>query len=252
MGPADRSTAGRRRSLFGQGVHQTLGFLPCRFGRAERFFGALARLPLLIELVLPGRSGLLCCLYLGPRIIKLLAPTMSLGAKLSRYISFAAQSFNGLILCQFSVADFCLQVVHEGLHVCQRSFGFLPSGGFSGKSTFSALQATVTGLDGCRCSTMDRQIMTLIAAYNGHRDIAILDETPAMQPTTKTIAAAMRGFTTFRISSVPMPFAHQAKGLSHLRFGLINGPVIAVRSRIRSAGWLLGLGLAAKIFEAKL
>jgi hypothetical protein len=68
---------------------------------------------------------------------------------------------------------------------------------------------------------MGRHIVPLLAAKHCDWYIAVLDESATVQPAIESIADAMRLLRAFRIGSMPLPFAQQAKSLSHLRFSFI-------------------------------
>jgi hypothetical protein len=103
----------------------------------------------------------------------------------------------------------------------QRPFGLLTRRGLGGQRGFSALQAAAGG---CRLSgnaTVRRQFVTLVPSQNRHRDIAILDETAAMQSAVKPVAHAARLVCPVGVGPVTRGFTEEAQRLSHLRFGFI-------------------------------
>ena len=69
------------------------------------------------ELVLPRCSRLFRGPRLRLRISELLLPSVSIGPELGCHFTLAAQSFDRFVLCQLRMADLCLQIVRDGLHV---------------------------------------------------------------------------------------------------------------------------------------
>lgn len=69
------------------------------------------------ELVLPRRCRLFRDPRLRLRISELLLPGVSIGSELGGHFTLAAQSFDRFVLCQLRMADLCLQIVRDGLHV---------------------------------------------------------------------------------------------------------------------------------------
>jgi len=117
MRTPSRFVPARRRRLLRQGPYQALGFLARGLGEPERFLRGFARVAFVRELVLPRCSRLFRGPRLRLRISELLLPSVSIGPELGCHFTLAAQSFDRFVLCQLRMADLCLQIVRDGLHV---------------------------------------------------------------------------------------------------------------------------------------
>jgi hypothetical protein len=250
MRPPGRFHSVRRRSFFRQGPDKLFRRLTCGFRYLERLLGRLARVTFVGELVLIALHGLFSALSLRESLLKPLLRRARINPELGDHVTLALKGFDGFVLREFGMADLGPQIMCEGLHLGERPLRPFAGGGFRGQRRLSALQSAARRRDDGSGSAMRRQIVPLVAAEHGDWNISILDKSAPVQPTVEPIAPPMRLLRPFRVGSMTLPFTQQAKGFSHLRFGVIARLGIAAGRWICRSDHSVLLAFAREILES--
>jgi hypothetical protein len=217
----------------------------------ESLFGGFAGLAFVRELVVRRCEGEFRGARLGKRLLKPVVMRMGVGPKLRQRLTVAAQGFHRLIPCQFGVSDLGLEIMRERLHFSQRPLRPFAGGGFSGQCGFGALQTAAAGRGCLWRAAIRRQFLALITPQHGDRDIAVLDKAASVQPSAEAVGKPVRLVVALLVSPVALPFAQQAKSLSHLRFGLINRRGVPACRGVGRSGNSVLLVFAGGILESQ-
>src|ERR1700733_2660358 len=125
-------TARSCRRIVRKAHHKLFRSIAGRFGGGQRLLQGPTGLPFLSQKVVM----LVRCLFRGVgsslRFLKAQIQRLDIGTKADRSFALALQRVDRLILREFGVTDFGLQVTRRRLHVRQCPFGSLPCGGFGG------------------------------------------------------------------------------------------------------------------------
>jgi CheY-like chemotaxis protein len=218
-----------------------------KFGRPKVLFGSLPQLAFFGQSLFGSLRITYGKTILLEHVSQLLFGGLRLGAELGDCLALPPQSLHRFIPGEFRMADLGLQVAHHGMGFLQQPFGLFSGGRFGCQSGLGPLQTAGARGDRRWHAAMCKRLMGLIAAQDGHRDIPVLHEAPAMQSATETVIHAARRFRAVAVWPMPLRFAEQSERFAHLRFGCVVWSSVTGCAGIRSVGQSILLCFAGSV-----